>query len=363
MHILAINPGATSTKIAAFDDGVELFHDELDYPADHFAPSDSVFSQFDERVADVEHCLEQRNLDFKFDAVVGRGGLIGPVGPGAYAVDDAFEDRVRNRPTLQHASNLGGPMARAIARRFGTQQCPALIYDPVTVDEMSDVARITGIAGVQRESVGHHLNMRAVAIDLAQKLGLGYPKASIIVLHMGGGSSASAHQNGVVVDFISDDEMQFSAERSGGLALKTVTRMIKETSVDQFNRKVRTESGLRSHVGTTDMRVLEKRIADGDEYAALVLEALALQIGKAMASLAVTLNGHVDALILTGGMAHSASLCQKVGQRTAFIAPLYPYPGESEMPALAGGARRVLSGQEPLHRLDEYHPIQLFPGK
>lgn len=363
MHILAINPGATSTKIAGFEDATEVFRDELNYAADHFAPSNTVFSQFDERVADVSAALEGRNLGYQFDAVVGRGGLIGPVGPGAYAVDDAFEDRVRNHPTLEHASNLGGPMARAIAQRFGTRNCSALIYDPVTVDELSDVARITGIAGVQRESVGHHLNMRAVAIDLAQKLGLGYSKASIIVVHMGGGSSASAHHNSVVVDFISDDEVQFSAERSGGLALKTVTRMIKESSVEQFTRTIRSEAGLRSHIGTTDMRVLEQRIADGDQYASLVLDALALQIGKAMASLAVTLNGQVDALILTGGMAHSRLLCQKVAQRTAFIAPLYPYPGEAEMSALAGGALRVLSGQESLHRLDEYIPVQLLTGK
>lgn len=351
MRILAINPGATSTKLAGFEDDVEVFRDEIVYDAEHFAPSPTVFSQFDERAADIVAKLEARGVTEKFDAVVGRGGLIGPVSPGAYVVDDAFEDVARNRPTLDHASNLGGPLARAIAARFGVDGCPALIYDPVTVDEMSDVARITGLAGIERESVGHHLNMRAVAIDLADKLGKGYQGADIVVVHLGGGSSASAHQHGVVVDFISDDEVQFSAERSGGLPLKTVVGMLKTMSVDEFSRTVRKNAGLKSHVGSTDMRVLEAKIAEGDEQAALVLDALALQVAKAVGCLAVSMSGHVDGIILTGGMAHSKALCEKVAERTRFIAPLYPYPGEAEMKALAAGARRVLLGQEEAHHL------------
>lgn len=353
MKILAINPGATSTKVAAFEDETELFRDSLDYSAEHFGHCTTVFEQFDERAADINKLLQARNLDYKFDAVVGRGGLIGPVRPGAYIVDDAFDDVVRNRPTLDHASNLGGPLARAVAATFGVPDAPALIYDPVTVDEMDDVARLTGIAGVERKSIGHHLNMRAVAIDLAHKLGKGYANADIIVVHLGGGSSASAHRHGVVVDFISDDEVQFSAERSGGIPLKEITGMLSRMTVAEFNHTIRAEAGLKSHVGTTDMRVLEAQIESGDEHAMLVLDALALQVSKAIGSLAVAMYGHVDGIILTGGMAYSTLLCGKVAERTAFIAPLHPYPGESEMAALAGGARRVLLGEEPVHSMDE----------
>lgn len=353
MKILAINPGATSTKLAAFDDDRELFRDSLDYPSGHFGSFQTVFEQFAERAADIERLLQERHLDYRFDAVVGRGGLIGPVRPGAYLVDDAFEDVVRNRPTLDHASNLGGPLARAVAAKFGVPGCPALIYDPVTVDEMDDVARLTGIAGIERKSIGHHLNMRAVAIDLADKLGKGYAESDLIVVHLGGGSSASAHRHGTVVDFISDDEVQFSAERSGGIPLKEIVGMLKRMTVAEFNHTIRAEAGLKSHVGTTDMRVLEQQIDAGDAHAVLVLDALALQVAKAIGCLAVSMYGHVDGIILTGGMAYSKLLCEKVAERTAFIAPLHPYPGEAEMEALAGGARRVLLGLERVHQMSE----------
>ncbi|MBO3142418.1 butyrate kinase [Dermatophilus congolensis] len=349
-HILAINPGATSTKIAVYNDTTELFREEITYDPHHFAHTTHVIDQLDTRANDIEKILRDRGEN-NFDAVVGRGGLIGPVAPGAITVDDTFEDIVRNRPTLQHASNLGGPLARIMAATFGIPHAPAYVYDPVTVDEISDVARITGIAGIHRESIGHHLNMRAVAIDLANKLGKGYPNSDIIVVHIGGGSSASAHQHGTVIDFISDDEIQFSAERSGGLPLKTVTTLLNTMSVEEFTQLVRSRAGLRSHADTTDLRVLENRIDNGDTHAALILEAMALNIAKAIGCLATTMKGSVDAIILTGGMAHSNRLCTLVAERTAFIAPLHPYPGEAEMAALAAGALRVLNGEEHAHTL------------
>ncbi|MGL5405636.1 MAG: butyrate kinase [Propionibacteriaceae bacterium] len=345
-YILTVNPGATSTKIAAFEDTAELWRETINYDATDFAGMTSVFDQLERRYNDIKTILESRHSGMVFDATAGRGGLIGPVKPGAYVVNDALIDQLRNRPVLDHASNLGGALAREVARDFGIVDCPAFIYDPVTVDSMTDIARLTGLKGVERKSIGHHLNMRAVAMDLADTLGLGYKKANIIVVHMGGGSSASAHCQGEIVDFVSDDEIQFSAERSGGVPLKEITTLLKTMSPTELGTKLRKEAGLLSHCGTTDMREIESRIQAGDTAAETVVAAMGLQVAKCMASLAATLAGKVDGLILTGGMAHSSRLCDEVSKRTDFIAPFYPYPGEAELPALAGGVLRVLRGEE-----------------
>ena len=351
-YILTINPGATSTKIAAFEDATELWRETISYDATDFAGMASVFDQLERRYSDIKAILESQHSDIAFEATAGRGGLIGPVKQGAYVVNDALIDRLRNRPVLDHASNLGGALAREVARDFGVANCPAFIYDPVTVDSMSDVARLTGLKGVERKSIGHHLNMRAVAMDLADTLGLGYKQANIVVVHMGGGSSASAHCQGEVVDFVSDDEIQFSAERAGGVPRKEITALLKTMSPAELGTKLRKEAGLLSHCGTTDMREIEARIQAGDTVAETVVAAMGLQIAKCMASLAATLEGKVDGLILTGGMAHSSRLCDEVSKRTGFIAPFYPYPGEAELSALAGGALRVLRGEEEAHVMD-----------
>ncbi len=357
MKILAINPGATSTKIALFDDTTEIARKEFVYAAGQLPDSDDIFDQIPTRYRDIETALAELGYGSEggpvLDAVVGRGGLIGPVKPGAYEVSDALLDTLRYHPVLSHASNLGGALSREAARSFGSDQCKVLIYDPVTVDEISPVCRITGLKEIERESIGHHLNMRKVAIDLAEKLGKTYSQATIGVVHMGGGSSASMHVNGKVVDFISDDEIQFSVERSGGLPLKSVVRMMRaeNLSVDDLEKRLRKEAGLVSHFHTSDAREVESLAVNGDQRAQLVLEAMALQIAKAMATLAVSATpAKVDAFILTGGIAHSKPLCEMVANRIAFIAPLHPYPGEYEMAALAEGAYRVLIGAETAHQ-------------
>lgn len=371
MRIVAINPGATTTKVGVFDDEREVFSHEITYASDAFDGEQSVFDSLDLRHRDVEELLSQPREGYDpslpFDAAVGRGGLIGPVGPGAYLVDDEFEDRVRNHPVLDHASNLGGPLARRIAASRGVRDCPAFIYDAVTVDEMDEVFRITGVPQIRRTTVGHHLNMRAVAIDVADQIGLGYAKANIIVVHLGGGTSASAHREGRVVDWLSDDEAQFSAERSGGIPVRGIIALDRMYSPDEVRDLLRRKAGLQGHLGTKDLREVERRIDDGDEHAALVFDALALQVAKAFGTLAVSLEGRVDALVLTGGMARSQRLCDRVAQRTGFIAPLHPFPGEAELQALASGARRVLTGQEQARTLaqdEAEHPIwaRRYPG-
>lgn len=356
MNILVINPGSTSTKLAVYRDADELISETVTYPENAFADSSSIMDQLDRRRTDIETFLRERCPSMTFDAIVGRGGLVGPVAPGGYIVDDEFLDVITHRPVLQHASNLGGPLAKELSQTVGTDTCLALIYDPVTVDEMSDVARITGVPNVYRRSIGHHLNMRAVARRVAEKIGKSYGDARMVILHMGGGSSACAISGGEVVDWISDDELQFSAERSGGLPVKEILALVRNESVDEANIRLRRHSGLAGLLGTTDLREVERRIDDGDSHATIVFDALALQIAKAFAALGVSLNSQVDAFALTGGMAHSERLVDAVKKRIEGIAPLIAYPGEFEMIALAKGARRILSGTERAQHVGEYLP-------
>lgn len=343
--ILTVNPGATSTKIGVFRDEQLVLREEITYTANDFTALPCVHAQVTRRWQDIRQVLHKAKIN-NFDAVVGRGGLIGPVKPGAYLVNQALLDKLEHNPVLEHASNIGAAISTLAAQELGLPDCKVLIYDPVTVDEMDDVCRITGMKNIVRKSIGHHLNMRKVAVDLANKIGKSYQDASIVVLHMGGGSSASVHVNGHIVDFISDDEVQFSAERSGGLPLKEIMKVAIKEGAEKVANELRKNGGIMSHFGTSDTRVVEAKMADGDPYATLVLQALALQVAKAMAALAVSAHGQVDAFAFTGGMAHSKFLCEQIRKRIEFIAPFYSYPGEFELEALAAGALRVLRGEE-----------------
>ncbi|MGF3067017.1 butyrate kinase [Facklamia sp. P12945] len=351
--IIVINPGATSTKIAYFENDQEIWKDEILYTNEEISHFPHVFDQFEMRSQDVLSLLEEHHLTKDLDTAVGRGGGIGPVKSGAILVDNELLDRLEFHPVIEHASNLGAKLAQAVINHFGKPGTNAYIYDPITVDSMSDVARLTGIKGVSRKSIGHHLNMRAVARRVASDMGKSYQEAKIIVVHMGGGCSASAHQGGEIVDFISDDEVMFSAERSGGIAIKNLIPLIKERGVDAFYKFARNEAGLYSYFQTKDLRLIEQRAVDGDEEAKLVLEAMALGIAKTIACLAATIGGPVDAVSMTGGMAHSEFLRNEVKKRTAFIGPFIPFPGEFEMIALAKGGNRVLNQEETAHRLAE----------
>lgn len=344
-HILTINPGATSTKIALFADDTLVWKDEWTYTAAQLAPFAHITDQFNLRLAGIEECLAAHQLQEPLDTVVGRGGLIGPVQPGAIVVDEALLDRLAHHPVLEHASNLGAPLAHAVVQAHGVPGAKAYIYDPVTVDSMSPVARITGLKELKRQSVGHHLNMHAVAMRAAASLGKAYDQANIIVVHMGGGCSASAHEQGTIVDFVSDDEYMFSAERSGGLAVKQLLPLVKQEGVDVANKRLRSNAGLMSHYGSTDLRAIVKQVEAGT-LDPLPLEGMALGIAKCIAALSATMNGHVDLICLTGGMAYSDYLCQRVAERVSFIAPFKAYPGEFELQALSEGGFRVLTGQE-----------------
>lgn len=347
-RVLVVNPGATSTKIGYFEDDVLKIEKEFTYTLEDIAPFDRVIDQYDFRLKDITNWLRENNFKVaSFDAVVGRGGLLPPVNAGAYLVNDEIIDVLANRPVLEHASNLGAPLARGLAKDFGTDLCEAFIYDPVTVDQMEDLARISGIAEIERKSIGHVLNMRAVSMKIAEEeLNKPYEDLNLIVAHIGGGTSASVHRRGRMIDLISDDESLFSAERSGGLPIKEIIPMCYERSEKEMRDLTRRKGGLVSYFGTNDARIVEEMANKGDERAQLVLEAMAYQIAKTIGELATVVYGDVDGIILTGGIAYSELITSLVKERTAFIAPVYIVAGEAELLALAKGARRVLRKEE-----------------
>lgn len=343
--IVVINPGATSTKFGYFIDGEEEWTEEIKYDNNIIKTYDSLFDQLEFRLKDITDVLKEKDIQ-ELDAVVSRGGLIGPVKSGAYVIDQNILDKLEHDPVLEHASNLGAKIAYNILKEYGTEAAASYIYDPVTVDEMIDIARITGVKEIQRKSIGHHLNMRAVAIRVAEDHNSSYTEDNIVVAHLGGGSTASAHRKGKVIDFVSDDEIMFSAERSGGVPLKELLPLMEDYSVKELSKKLRSESGLQSLLGTKDLIEIEKRIQEGDLYAEKIVSALSLQIAKTISTLATTLKGDVDYICLTGGMAHSDLIYDQVKSFVEYVAPVMRYPGEFELIALAQGGERVLSGVE-----------------
>lgn len=354
-RILAINPGATSTKLGYFEDDHLQWKKELTYSFEKISEYKTILDQYDFRYLDITDYLKSKHLSAdSLDSVVGRGGLLPPVNAGAYLVNEAIMDCLKNRPILEHASNLGASLANGIAEKFGTQDCEAYIYDPVTVDQMEDVARISGSASIERKSIGHVLNMRAVCMKIAENdLKKPYEKSNFVVAHVGGGSSASAHQQGRMIDLISDDEGLFSAERTGGLPLKEIIPMCYERTKKEMTDMTRKKGGLVSYFGTNDARIVEEKAENGDKKAKIVLDAMAYQIAKTIGELSTVLYGKVDGIILTGGIAHSHYITDLVKKRTSFIAPIFIVPGEEELTALAKGARRVLLNQEEVNIFSE----------
>jgi butyrate kinase len=256
--------------------------------------------------------------------------------------------QLRYNPQNNHASNLGAPIAKAIADGL---KIKAYVYDPVTVDELISLHRVTGLPEIERKGMGHNLNMRAMAIKYSKEINKPYQSLSLIVAHLGGGITLSLHYRGRIIDMISDDEGPFSPERSGGLPIFQVIDMMAANGgdkVDGMNR-VHHNAGLVAHLGTKDTREVERRISEGDSKALLIYKAMALEISKNIAKLSVVPNGQIDAIILTGGIANSSILTGWIRERVSFIAPVIILSGENEMEALAFGVLRVLRGEEKAH--------------
>lgn len=344
MKILAINPGSTSTKIALYEDKTLLFKESLEHSNEELSKFASIGEQFSMRKESILNVLTQNGYKVEdLSAVVGRGGLLPPVKSGAYEVNELMVDVLKNRPVVEHASNLGGIIAHDIAKSVNI---PAYIYDSVAVDELQDVARITGLKEIVRGSQSHCLNMRAAAIKTAEEMGKTYPEINAVVAHLGGGISLSAHKHGRMLEIVSDDEGPFSPERSGRLPIKNFIKLCAKYDAKELGKMVRGSGGLVSLLGTNSALDVQKMIDDGDEYAKLVYEAMAYQIAKSIGELSVVLDGEVDAIVITGGIAYSKFITEYITKKVKFIAPVKILPGENELESLAFGAYRVLVGEE-----------------
>lgn len=344
--ILAINPGSTSTKIALYENEKEVFCKTLDHPAEEIEKYGKIQEQFEMRKEVVLSFLKENGYDInELSAVVGRGGMLPRVKSGAYKVNELMVDRLVNNPVFEHASNLGAIIAYEIANSIGI---PAYIYDSVRVDELKDVARISGMSDIPRTSTSHALNCRAMAMKAAKKYNKKYNEMNFVVAHLGGGISLSVHEKGRMVDIISDDEGPFSPESSGRVPCKSLVNLCYSGKFDKktMQKKLRGNGGIKSYLNTVDAREVEKMIMEGNEEAKLIYESMAYQIAKGIGELTTVVDGQVDAIIITGGIAYSKLLTSWIKKHVEFIAPVEIMPGENEMESLALGTFRVLKGEE-----------------
>ena len=344
MKILAINPGSTSTKIALYDNEREIFTQNLEHSNEALAPYKEIADQYQFRKEAIAKVLEERGVNLKeLKAVVGRGGILPPVKSGAYRVNEAMVDRLRHRPLAEHASNLGGLIAHEMAESLGI---PSFIYDSVAVDEFQPIARISGLADIQRKSLSHALNMRAAAIQASKNAGKPYKEMTLIVAHLGGGITVSVHHKGRMIDIVSDDEGPFSPERAGRVPCMELAKLCYKEEQPVISKKLRGKGGLISYLNTNSALEVEKMIGQGDENAKLIYEAMAYQIAKAIGELATVVDGKVDKVVITGGIAYSEMMTGWIKKRVEFIAPVEIIAGENELRSLAMGALRVLKGEE-----------------
>ncbi|MBO5055535.1 MAG: butyrate kinase [Lachnospiraceae bacterium] len=345
---LIINPGSTSTKIGVFEDETLLFEETLRHSTEEIAQYASIVDQKDFRKQIILDLLEEKNFDINsLQVIVGRGGMLKPIPGGTYAVSDELLEDLKIGKQGQHASNLGGILAREIGDSIGV---PSYIVDPVVVDELMPIARYSGVPELPRTSVFHALNQKAVAKRYAKEQGVSYESLNLIVVHMGGGVSVGAHEKGRVIDVFNalDGDGAFSPERAGGVPSGALIKMCfsGEYTEKEVYKKVVGGGGFNAYLGTNDMRDVAKMIENGDAHADEIREAFILQVTKDIGSMACVLKGKVDQIIVTGGIAYNKDVVNKMQERAGFIAPFTVYPGEDELLALTQGALRVMNGEE-----------------
>ncbi|AQS59234.1 butyrate kinase [Desulforamulus ferrireducens] len=343
MLILAINPGSTSTKVAVYHNEDCLWKEVINHPDQDIRNFAKITDQYPYRLATILSVLQQKGYQLEqFNAIVGRGGLLNPIPGGTYLVDEYLVNQSYNAPGGEHASNLGAILAYHLAKSVNI---PSYIVDPVAVDEMAPVARLSGLPELPRRSRSHALNAKAVARKVARKLGKAYEDVNLIIAHLGGGISVTPHHRGRMID-VNDANCEgpFSPERSGTLPTADLIKLCysgKYTEQEMLT-KVLKEAGLYAYLGTKDVREIEKRMSEGDTEAKLALEAMCYQVAKEIGAMSTALFGIVDGIVLTGGLAHSSFITTEISRRVSFIAPVTVVPGEEEMEALALGALRVL---------------------
>lgn len=345
---LVINPGSTSTKIGVFDNEGCVFETTIRHSVDELQGFISISEQKSFRKNVILEQLDYEGISVsKLDAVCARGGLIRPIAGGTYEVNGAMIIDLERGYNGHHASNLGGIIANEIASSL---HIPAYIVDPVVVDELAEIARFSGIPELPRKSIFHALNQKAVARRVAKQLGGVYEKMNFIVTHMGGGITVGAHHHGRVIDVNNGlhGEGPFSPERAGTVPVGDLVSMCfsGQYYLEEIMRKIVGNGGLMGYLLTSDAMEVERRISQGDSYAKKVYEAMAYQVAKEIAALSAVLKGNVDAIVLTGGLAHGKTFTDMIVERVDWIADTIVYPGEDELQALNEGALRVLRGEE-----------------
>ncbi|MCL2376723.1 MAG: butyrate kinase [Defluviitaleaceae bacterium] len=347
MKILIVNPGSTSTKIGLFEDETPIFEKVLRHTMDELAGYEKIGDQYDFRMELIMDALEESGVAVnELSAVCGMGGLVKPIASGTYYVNDAMKEDLASGNFGDHASNLGGLIARAIGDKVGA---PAFIVDPVVVDEFIPISRITGHPALTKRSIFHALNQKATARKYCKEHGKSYDEVNLVVVHMGGGISVTAHEKGRAIDSNNalDGDGPFTPERSGTLPVGDLAALCfsgKYTHAD-IKALIKGKGGMVGYFGTNSIMDLEER-AKTEPEVKLVIDALALQVGKEIAQQAVAMCGKVDAIILTGGIAYSDYITGEIAKRVEFIAPVKRYPGEDELAALNMGALRVVRGEE-----------------
>ena len=346
--ILAINPGSTSTKIAVFENNDQIFIKNIKHTSEELEGFLKITDQAEFRKNIILNTLKENNIDIEsLNFVIGRGGLMKPIPSGIYKVNELLKEHLMIGYSGEHASNLGGLIADNIAKSIGLED--SYIADPVVVDELQDVARIAGHPLYKRVSIFHALNQKAIARTHAQKMGKDYENMNLIVAHMGGGISVGAHKLGKVVDVNQalDGEGPFSPERSGTLPMNQVIEncFSGKYSKDEMKKMIVGKGGYVAYFGTNDAYEVEKMAAAGDEKAQLIEHAMAYQVSKAIGEAAVVLQGKADAILLTGGIAYGKPMMDQITEYVSWIAPVYIYPGEDEMKALAFNAMLIATNQ------------------
>lgn len=345
--IFAINPGATSTKVAIFEDDNKLYSEIIDHNPKDIARFKRIFDQRDYRGKLLRNWLADKRVEVSdLDAIVSRGGILKPLVGGTYYINELMIADLERAEHGEHASNLGAALAWDLGAEYNL---PLFIVDPVSVDEYIPEARISGLKDLPRNSLAHTLNCRAVAIRFADEIGRSYKDLQLIVVHLGAGISVTVHLRGRLIDSNNPYEAgPMCPDRAGVLPTQGLVQLAFSGKYDEYGliKKIHREGGLYDHLGTKDLREAEKMATEGNEYAALVLRAMVYQIAKEIGAMSSVLEGKVDAIIITGGMANSGWLEAALVKRISFIAPVIFKPGEKEMEALIEGVLRVLNGQE-----------------
>ena len=345
MTILVINPGSTSTKVSVYEDDEPILVRSIRHTVEELAQFSKITQQLEFRRRLVEDEIREAGLPLKFDAVIGRGGLLKPIPGGVYLVNEEMCHETYTAPR-QHACNLGCIIAYMIAKEAG---CPAYIADPGVVDELEDEARVCGSPLMHRICIWHALNQKAIARRYARSIGRRYEDLNLIVCHLGGGISIAAHRKGRAIDANNalDGEGPFSPERAGTLPAADLVRLCfsgKYTEA-QLLKRIAGSAGLAAHLGTTDILEITRLLREGDAKAKLLIDAMIYHTAKCIASEGAVLRGHVDAILLTGGIAHSDYITSGIRSRVDYLAPVHIFPGENEMEALALNALAVLRGE------------------